>query len=105
MWFSLRIPLVFSQRQDAVDIKRECEDAIEWCLEVMRSKRKVDKEKEKKRLAREELRKARERESASNRSNAADDMSDELIGSWAPEEKETKEDETPKGLKRLLLAT
>lgn len=45
MWFSLRLPLIFSQRDDAVQVKRDCEVAIEWCLEVMRAKRKSDRMK------------------------------------------------------------
>ncbi|KAI5117408.1 hypothetical protein M0805_004630 [Coniferiporia weirii] len=36
MWFSMRLPLAFCEREEAVKMKEASEKAIEWCLETTR---------------------------------------------------------------------
>lgn len=41
MWFSLRYPMFFNQREVATDVKTKCQEAIEWCLAGIKNQKGV----------------------------------------------------------------
>lgn len=43
MWFSLRYPMFFNQREVAMELKNKCQDAIEWCLAGIKNLKGVKK--------------------------------------------------------------